>query len=436
MLVNSGFLADARIEKEARSLLNGGHQVSVIAVQDRNLPSVEMRDGIKTYRIRMGLHIAQGFVKASLQIKNLFSRKKKSIRVPPSEDLSARKPEIISVSPLRAAFRRYYFFINYVESVIGFGFNSYNKLLLLKPDVVHVHDLNACVGALAYCKKVRIPLVYDSHELWQHRNLGTFDPPPFWIRRFDSKIEQALIEYARDVITVSPSIINHLTEKFKLKPITLLRNVPEVNQNLNLATDIKEELGLDPGTFLMSYTGRITFHRGLEDIVKSLKQLPEEFHLLILGNFDPRFEVIFSQLVGSLGIQKRIHHVQAVHHSMVTKKLAGVDLALVAVVGQNLSYQFSLPNKIFEAIGAGLPVLCSDLPDMKALVQQYECGTVIKDMSAEALATQLLSLRQDRPQLQKWADHSKEAAKILNWKEEEKKLLAIYDRISEAIDKS
>ncbi|MFO7869267.1 MAG: glycosyltransferase [Bacteroidales bacterium] len=97
-----------------------------------------------------------------------------------------------------------------------------------------------------------------------------------------------------------------------------------------------------------------------------------------------------------------------------------------------LNYYYALPNKIFDYIQSHVPILVSDLPEMKNIVTQYMCGEIVQQRNPYNLAQQMMGMLSDTEKYNRYEAHAKQAASVLNWEHEEKKLLAVYADVCDA----
>ena len=108
--------------------------------------------------------------------------------------------------------------------------------------------------------------------------------------------------------------------------------------------------------------------------------------------------------------------------------LAQADIGIVLITGDSLSYQHSLPNKFFEAIAAGLPLVVSGIPELSRMVKEYEIGLLCDPTHPEDIAEKVeFLLRRDN--LEQYRINVEKAQTQLNWQNEEKKLIKIYEEI-------
>lgn len=292
------------------------------------------------------------------------------------------------------------------------------------PDVVHANDGNTLAPALWIVDRCRARLVYDSHELWLHRNVRTDRPVA---RQVEAAVEKRGIRRADAVITVSPSIVDWLTEHYQLvTPPALVRNIPAAGPLPDPARGRLHELaGLAPTDRIIAYGGRITTSRGIEETIAALPHLPADVHLVMLGYGEPDYLAVVAREAACHGVTNRVHRVGPVSPHEVADALSDADVAVVHVRPTCLSYRFALPNKLFESIRGGLPVAAADLPDIRAVVERYGVGEVFSGEDPEDLAATIARILADSEQYRAAA---LAACPQLTWEHEAAALIGAYRR--------
>jgi glycosyltransferase involved in cell wall biosynthesis len=276
----------------------------------------------------------------------------------------------------------------------------------------------------------RARLVYDAHELWLHRNVRRDRPVAPWV---EAVIDGVGVRRAAGVITVSPSIAVWMQRRYRLpcEPV-LVRNAPvAASRTVDLTeadppASLRGRAGLPATTQVVAYAGRITTARGLEETLDALALLPGHVHLVLLGYGEPDYLAALLARVDALGVASRVHQVGAVAHDQVPAVLATADLSVVIVRPVCLSYRYSLPNKLFESIHAGVPVVAADLPDLAALVRRHGVGEVVDVSSPQQLARAMARVLSDPTPYRRAATA---AAREVTWAHEEVALLDLYTRV-------
>lgn len=295
----------------------------------------------------------------------------------------------------------------------------------LAPDVVHANDANALVPALLICAGTRARIIYDSHELWRRRNIRQ----DRWLApATEAIIERLGIRRAGGVITVSGSIADWLQRTYRLpeRP-TLVRNIPTARTVPDPKLGrLRELTGLGPADKIVSYTGGITTGRGLEETVDAVALLPADVHLVLLGYGDASYTAGLLRRAREAGVAERVHLAGSVPSAQVPQTLADADAAVVYVRPICLSYRYSLPNKLFESIHAGLPIVAADLPDTAAIVRQYGVGEVFDAGTPQELAAAIEQVLADPSGYRAAA---RAAAAELTWEHEAEHLIGLYRRV-------
>lgn len=298
------------------------------------------------------------------------------------------------------------------------------RAVALRPDTIHANDANTLVPALAASALTGAGIVYDSHELWRRRNVR---PDRVLAPLVEALIETVGIRAADAVVTVSPSIAAWLRETYRLPEDPLLvRNVP-VAGPLPRREDgrLRELAGLPPEARVIAYGGSITTSRGIEETLSAMPGLPADVHLVMLGYGEPGYLGSIRALADRLGVAERVHVVGPVLPHEVSSALADGDVAVVHIRPVVLSYRYALPNKLFESVRAGLPVVAADLPDLSAAVAELGVGVSVDGEDPAALGRALLEVLEHGDELRAAA---RAAAPSLTWEHESERLVEAHRR--------
>jgi len=295
------------------------------------------------------------------------------------------------------------------------------------PDLIHAHDANTLSAAGRAAKTLGVPFVYDSHELWTRRNRPT---AALRVRLRESLNERHWARRAARVITVSPSIARWLKKHYRLRVAPeLVRNIPPFNGTLpaRSAGRLRELAGLQHSDKVIVYCGGISANRGIENAIAATAILPRDTHFVLLGySHHAEFEESLRQVVDRNHLKERVHFIGAVPSEDVSATLADADVSLVLTRPTCLSYAYSLPNKLFESIHAGVPVVSTRLVDAAALIERYGVGeTVSVDAAATELAARIEGViaRSDG-----FRAAAARAASELTWANEADRLVGVWSR--------
>lgn len=432
VLVYNDAANDSRVLKESASLCEEGYQVRIIAVERRELGRTA-----QTSSLREGLCLERvpefAIERVLPALAPLWRRLIRQEVVAEPE----AQPSIVAAVPLRPGTPLAGTRARVLRGLRNVGERVYRTLALgtywvnatragheFAPDVVHANDANTLVPALAIRALSRSPVavVYDSHELWRHRNVR---PGRLLAPLVEHLTEAIGIRQVDGVITVSPSIADWLRSTYRLpRTPTLVRNVPVADGLPDRSTGVlRQRAGLSQNDRVIAYGGRITTARGIEETIAALPHLDDSVHFVLLGYGEAWALQEVTEQALAHGVGHRVHLVGAVAPDEVSRALADGDVAVVHVRPICLSYQYALPNKLFESIRAGLPIAAADLPDMKSVVEELGVGEVFQGSSSQDLAEAMRAILHSPGRYQAAA---RAAAPHLTWEQETDQMLDMY----------
>ena len=292
-------------------------------------------------------------------------------------------------------------------------------------DLWHCNDAEAfAIGLIAKLTRPQLKLVYDCHEFESERNGKSA-----WLSRSVRWMEERFICRAEEVIVVSPSIQAAYRDRYDsrgMKRISLIRNVPDARTSLTNSQPLRNGLGLVHGEFIALYQGALTFNRGVETLVAMAPMLEgTSIHLVFMG-YGP-LEPLVKDAVSN---HAHVHFQAAVPYTEVLDYTSDADVGLVSVRPVCLSYLYCLPNKLFESIQAGIPVLVNDLPDCVSLINKYGIGAKVEGEEPGNWFRAISRASTKKPAWKKQA-HSNilHAQTDLNWGKESQILVELYNRV-------
>lgn len=433
LLVYNDAHNDSRVLKTAASLRSAGAHVRIFAVARRRAGYAEgpglVGESIEVERAPEFelVRYAPGFVNLARRITGRPAPPATAPPQPPSVSLPAAKTGTLQRLVNDVWLRTYR-----VISLSLYWVESFRAAAAWEPDVVHANDGNTLAPALWIARACGAAIVYDAHELWRHRNVRADRPLAPLV---EAAIEAWVIRRAAGVITVSPSIAAWLQSTYHLpeRP-TLVRNIPRASEvhgdgarAVPRPGQLRTRAGLGPDTEVIAYGGRITTSRGIEEALEALALLPPSTHFVLLGYGEPDYLASLHTRIESLGITNRVHFVGAVASDQVAAALADADLSVVFVRPVCLSYEYSLPNKLFESIHAGLPIAAANLPDTAALVREHGVGEIFDVDSPADMAWTIAAVLADP---KRYRDAARVASRELTWQHEEQALLGLYAHLA------
>ena len=315
--------------------------------------------------------------------------------------------------------------IKYIEAVIRMSAHSIKFI----PAVVHANDLSGLIIGFLIAKINKSKLVYDSHELLSETR-GTLAYPKV-IAKLLLLFEKMLAVRADAVITVSGGIADKMAGKLGISTPTVIRNLPSKNYEKmgNNGNPLREALNLGRNESVILYQGGMGPGRGARILLESMLEVKHPDTVLVfLGNGSVVKDL--KKLARDLNLEQIVYFHPAVESSVLPDWTADATIGVHPMEGICLNHQLALPNKIFEYIQAGLPVLVSNLPEMSKIVHEYGVGEVFADRNVSELAAKINEMLGDTDLMERHKQAAKIASNKLNWEHEQKKLIALYRKLS------
>lgn len=290
-------------------------------------------------------------------------------------------------------------------------------------DVYHAHDLNTLPVAAAIARRTKGRLVYDSHELYTE--MSTMKR----VERFTwRRVEHALIRRPDAVVTVCESIAGELAERYRIPlPLTLLNCPPASMRPASQETNLlRREAGLldDPRKILL-YQGGFVPNRGLAQLVSASRYL-ENAVVVMMGW--GRIEHELREQISVEGLADRVIIVPPVAQEELLSFTTGADVGVIPYEAIGLNNYYTTPNKLFEYIAVGLPIIGSRFPELRRFLEGYDLGRTFDAHDPYDIAYAANAILGDDSVRERMAANARKAALHLVWEEESRKLVGLYDR--------
>jgi glycosyltransferase involved in cell wall biosynthesis len=238
-------------------------------------------------------------------------------------------------------------------------------------DVWHAHDLP---GLMAIGPAVRrsCRLVYDSHEIFLEAGTAARLPAP--LRRLLGAVERLLTRRAVALVTVNETIAEVLQRRLRPRRTIVVRNCPPAWDPPMPRPDlIRAATGIPADAAITLYHGVFAAHRGLEELAAAiLRPGLERIHAVYLGHGSQL--AMLEQMVADPAYGGRLHVLAAVPPDELLSWVASADVGMIVIQASTRNHRLSTPNKLFEGLAAGLPVVVSDFPGMHRIVLDDPSG--------------------------------------------------------------
>ncbi len=365
-----------RVDRAARALAEAGYEVVLIGVRDDDTPEFERREGYVVKRITL----------RSRRFTRRFGLK----------------------------------FVRFAEGIWRSFVAAYRE----NADIYNPRDAYPLLVAHAAATIRHARVVYDSDELAIGRNWAVAQNR-FWLGLM--KAYEGFFARRSAVITSDYGRADVLEQTYRITRPTVVLNVPEVIGQPKPDAAFRAR-AIGDRRYLLIYQGVFNRNRGLPETIRALSLLPE-CRLALVG-YGP-MQVELKHQVASEGLHEAVAFFDAVPFDTLMRYTAAADVGLIPIIGSCMSYATAAPNKLFEYMMVGIPVVASDLPDMARVVHETRAGTLILDPSDPASIAAAIRALIDGPEpLPQVGERGRVAALArYNWEYEKPKLLAVFDSV-------
>lgn len=399
MITPDSQMIDRRIILEASSLVEEGHEVTLLAGFECKKEETFIETGILVKRY----------------VYDWDDERLKSIRskLPNNDKLK------MTVNKIFMLMAKKLFYLNPFEMFMA------KRLIEEEADVIHVHDL-PCLKVGAYVsKKKNIPLIYDAHELYYSQDVLSKKQQKFYFN-----LEKKYILRCKEVITVNQFIAKLMEQRYSIKMPHVIMNC--TNESLELESYksnniIRKKYDLDNNKKIVLYQGWISPERNIDSLVKSIKYTSENIVLVLVGYGE--YQKKLEELCREYKIEERVIFVGEVPNEKIIEYTAAADLGVIPYEPIDENHLYCSPNKLFEYVVGELPFICNELPFLEYIREKYNILITTKMNNENEIAKTIEGALENESTLNLLRNNCKEAKKVLNWREESKKLISIYKNI-------
>ncbi|KRT64474.1 MAG: group 1 glycosyl transferase [Chloroflexi bacterium CSP1-4] len=443
MFVLNDCTRDSRVLREAASLAAAGAEVTIIARRGEGLPDQEMRGPVRVVRVAtrasLGQAAGEGDAVARRSGAGFLARQRP--RLERWRALGIRElPAYLGVRTWRLAFVRTWQLVFYVVSHLSYWLGMTFQVLtwtfkagrhVPAADVYHGHDLTGVGPAWWFARRHRARLVYDSHELYPES--GRAAVAPRFTRRVLTAIDRWFMRRADAVVTVNRSIADEMARRYRIEQPVAVMNCPERWRSDDPEPPTFDHfrqtarLPIAPGTPIVIYQGGFRPHRGIEQIVAALLEPELRDAVGVFLGYGPQRDWISAQAARP-DLAGRLFVVDAVPPDVLLEWTASADVTISPIQHSTLNHWLSSPNKVFESLAAGVPIVASDFPEMARIIGDTGAGVVCDPADPGAIARATAGILGADPADRAALRRRCRAAALdrYNWETEAGHLLATY----------
>ena len=307
-----------------------------------------------------------------------------------------------------------------------FNLRLFFLLLFSKADIFLGNDLDVMSAVWLAGTIRRKPVVYDTHEYWL--GMPELAGRPL-VKKFWQRIEKFIFPRLRYVYTICDSF-RDLYYKDYGKTLGVVRNVPyrkAAEIDVPLPKGLEELLPKEK-FFLLFQGAGINPERGVEELVLAMRHLdPARFHLVIIGGGDSWENIV--RLVGDNHFADRITLIPKIPFEQLRSVTRRAHLGLSLDKPNNINHIYGLPNKIFDYLHSGVPVLVSRLVELEKIVDAYQVGDFIENHDPAHIARKIEAISNDPARLESWKNNTQRVRQDLCWENEGRIVVNIFEQV-------
>ena len=412
MVVKNQLWNDARVKKEAISLTEAGFIVTIIAQAEDGCPFEETWKNIRILRPQK-----DSTHRNALREKVIGSS---------AEDDNSLKSRIIRFLR-RNRFRR---FLTDLKRNVPWEYRLYRAALSTGADIFHANDLDTLLICERAAGKLGAKLVYDSHELWLESSRYFIATSALNKLRYRIT-ERKLIPKTDAVIAVTPSRGEVMKNMYpSISRLVIIENSTAPIMNLPESSYLRNRLGIPTDVPVILYQGVICPERGLDKLLEAASILRDEDIAIVIIGHDV-WQGTLHRMHSEMNLKNSVFLLPPVPSEILPEITVSADAGLILFENTCLNHYYSLPNKLYEYMMAGLPVIAADFPEMARIINKHSCGILVDSANAEAIANGIRTLTRSPDEMRQMGIQGRNASlEKYNWPVEEKKLVDLYMSLS------
>ena len=305
------------------------------------------------------------------------------------------------------------------------------RVLQTQADIYHAHDVSALPACYIAASLRRKPIIFEAHEMpLFERPLSDLGRSRRWLRKLLAVLLAYMVPRCAGIITVSPPIVEEIRCRYGVPEVTLIRSVPEYRA-VAKSDRLRQYLGLKAEVRIALYQGNLQPNRILDRLVHAAAFLEQDIVIVMMGANRGTTQAQLEALISSERVSDRVKILPPVPYAELLDWTASADIGLtIFPPDYSLSIRFTLPNKLFEYLMAGRPVLSSQLDAIAEVIKTYDVGQIVSSLSPSDIGTAINAMLADAAALARMRSNAFEVARReLHWENESQKLIQLYQAV-------
>lgn len=310
----------------------------------------------------------------------------------------------------------------------------YENTLEIKPQIIWANDASTLLIGVKLKNKLKAKLIYDSHELWSefpkvyHRNFKRVILKIYalFYSWFIYWVERLYIRYADAVVTVNNKIAQILQKQYRLpaRPTVITNAYPYYKDLQTDKRKFRNKYKIPQNSTVLAYSGYLGSGRAVPTMLETLLYLPDNFYLFALV---PETEIAkLHNLANDLDIAERVITQKFVKYESIAPLLANCDLGLLFLEKSSKNLIYALPNKFFEYIQAGLPMVSGPhTVTINSIISKYNIGIITQSLNPELIAKDIQNVFNSKSNYLGLKKNIERIKLDISWENEKNKLIRI-----------
>ncbi len=293
-------------------------------------------------------------------------------------------------------------------------------------DIYHAHNDNALLPCFIAALLRNKPLIFEAHEM----PLYVLEHVNWLVATAITLVFRAIIQRCAAVIVVSPPIVREVQKRYNVLNVALVRNTPPYRR-VAKSNRLRMHFGLDAATRIVLYQGNIQPDRCLDKLVRATKLLSPNIVVVLMGKHVGTTSAELVALAQEEGCSAQLKILPPVPQNELLEWTASADIGVImSSPSYSMNTHVFLPNKLFEYMMAGLPVLSSRLPAVEEILYGHDVGCIFASLEPITIAATIEAMLADTRRLARMRENALRASEQeFCWRREKFSLLRLYHQV-------